>query len=103
MPFKATCLNPQAVRRAKVGRGPEEISPLVSASKGHSRRNLRRSREEQWTKVAEMAALARAAFVMVGTISVAFDGPTSPQRVLGDAQRGAAAAGARALYRHQRQ
>ena len=29
------------------GWGPEEISLLVSASEGHSQRNLRRSRAEQ--------------------------------------------------------
>jgi len=93
--FKATCPNPQAVRRAldagERGWGPEEISLLVSASEGHSARNLRRTREEQWANLAEMAALARDAFVMVGTISVAFDcpfdGPTAPERVLEDAQR----------------
>ncbi|WP_235907709.1 hydroxymethylglutaryl-CoA lyase [Siccirubricoccus phaeus] len=93
--FKATCPNPQAVKRALAAReggwGPEEISLLVSASEGHTRQNLRRSRAEQWANVAEMAALARDAFVMVGTISVAFDcpfdGPTAPERVLEDAQR----------------
>ncbi|MCO6415506.1 hydroxymethylglutaryl-CoA lyase [Siccirubricoccus sp. KC 17139] len=93
--FKATCPNPQAVKRALAAReggwGPEEISLLVSASEGHTRKNLRRSREEQWANVAEMAKLGRDAFVMVGTISVAFDcpfdGPTAPDRVLEDAQR----------------
>jgi hydroxymethylglutaryl-CoA lyase len=93
--FKATCPNPQAVRRALEtkagGFGPEEISLLVSASEGHSQRNLRRSREEQWANVAEMAALAGEAFTLVGTISVAFDcpfdGPTDQHRVLEDAQR----------------
>jgi hydroxymethylglutaryl-CoA lyase len=93
--FKATCPNPQAVQRALAaqqgGWGPEEISLLVSASEGHTARNLRRTREEQWRNIAEMAALARDAFVMVGTISVAFDcpfdGPTSPERVLEDARR----------------
>lgn len=93
--FKATCPNPQAVKRALAAReggwGPEEISLLVSASEGHTQKNLRRSREEQWANVAEMAALGREAFVMVGTISVAFDcpfdGPTAPERVLEDAQR----------------
>jgi hydroxymethylglutaryl-CoA lyase len=77
--FKATCPNPRAVRRAldatAAGHGPEEISLLVSASEGHSRRNLKRSRDEQWANVAEMAALGRGAFVMVGTVSVAFDCP----------------------------
>jgi hydroxymethylglutaryl-CoA lyase len=93
--FKATCPNPLAVRRALVaqdgGWGPEEISLLVSASEGHTRKNLRRSRAEQWENVAEMAALGRDNFTMVGTISVAFDcpfdGPTDPERVLEDARR----------------
>ncbi|MBC4016503.1 hydroxymethylglutaryl-CoA lyase [Siccirubricoccus deserti] len=93
--FKATCPNPQAVQRALAaqqgGWGPEEISLLVSASEGHTTRNLRRTRQEQWQNIAEMAALARDAFVMVGTISVAFDcpfdGPTSAERVLEDARR----------------
>jgi hydroxymethylglutaryl-CoA lyase len=77
--FKATCPNPQAVARARAaqerGRGPEEISFLVSASEGHTRKNLRRSREEQWANVAEMARLAGGDFTLVGTISVAFDCP----------------------------
>jgi len=93
--FKATCPNPAAVKRALAtraeGRAPEEISFLVSASEGHTQRNLRRSREEQWRNVEEMAALAGAAFTTVGTISVAFDcpfdGPTPPERVLEDARR----------------
>jgi hydroxymethylglutaryl-CoA lyase len=93
--FKATCPNPQAVQRALAAgereRGPEEISFLVSASEGHTRRNLRRSRAEQWENVAEMARLGRGAFTLVGTISVAFDcpfdGPVPPERVLEDARR----------------
>ncbi|MDO9709494.1 hydroxymethylglutaryl-CoA lyase [Paracraurococcus lichenis] len=93
--FKATCPNPQAVKRALAaqegGWGPDEISLLISASEGHSQRNLRRSREEQWANVAEMARLAGDAFVMVGTISVAFDCPfdgrTPQERVLEDAER----------------
>jgi hydroxymethylglutaryl-CoA lyase len=93
--FKATCPNPAAVRRAlaaqAAGRGPEEISFLVSASEGHTQRNLRRSRAEQWANVAEMAALAGDSFVSVGTISVAFDcpfdGETPEDTVLADAQR----------------
>ncbi len=93
--FKATCPNPQAVTRALAarerGRGPEEISFLVSASEGHTRKNLRRTREEQWANVAEMARLAGDAFTTVGTISVAydcpFDGPVPPDSVIADAQR----------------
>ena len=93
--FKATCPNPAAVRRALAaregGRGPEEISFLVSASEGHTRKNLRRSRAEQWAQVEEMAALAGDAFTTVGTISVAFDcpfdGPTPEERVVEDARR----------------
>lgn len=77
--FKATCPNPRALQRAldakAAGHGPEEISLLVSASEGHSRRNLKRSRDEQWANVAQMAALGGGAFVMVGTVSVAFDCP----------------------------
>ena len=96
--FKATCPNPQAVERARAaqdgGWGPEEISLLVSASEGHTQKNLRRSRAEQWANVAAMAALGRDRFTMVGTISVAFDcpfdGPIAPQRVLEDAERFAA-------------
>ncbi len=96
--FKATCPNPQAVARALAarerGRGPEEISFLVSASEGHTRRNLRRSRAEQWANVTEMARLAGDAFTLVGTISVAFDcpfdGPVDPDSVVADAQRFAA-------------
>ena len=96
--FKATCPNPQAVQRALEaqagGWGPEEISLLVSASEGHTQKNLRRSREEQWLQMAEMTSLARGQFVMVGTISVAFDcpfdGPTALERVLEDAERFAA-------------
>ncbi|HEV7264615.1 MAG TPA: hydroxymethylglutaryl-CoA lyase [Falsiroseomonas sp.] len=93
--FKATCPNPQAVTRARAarerGRGPEELSFLVSASEGHTRKNLRRSREEQWANVEEMARLAGDGFTLVGTISVAFDcpfdGPTPPERVIADARR----------------
>lgn len=93
--FKATCPNPQAVARAHAaqerGRGAEELSFLVSASEGHTQRNLRRSRDQQWDNVAEMARLAGDAFTLVGTISVAFDcpfdGPTDPDRVVADAQR----------------
>ncbi len=93
--FKATCPNPHAVRRAlaaqDAGWGPDELSLLVSASEGHSRTNLRRSRAEQWDNLAEMTALAAGRFSLVGTISVAFDcpldGPTDPERVQEDAQR----------------
>jgi hydroxymethylglutaryl-CoA lyase len=92
--FKATCPNPAAVRRAlaakEAGRGPEEISFLVSASEGHTAKNLRRSRAEQWQNVEEMTRLADGAFVGVGTISVAFDcpfdGPTPEARVEEDAR-----------------
>ena len=93
--FKATCPNPQAITRALAarasGRGPEEISFLVSAAEGHTRKNLRRTRAEQWENVTEMARLAGDAFTGVGTISVAFDcpfdGPTPPATVLEDARR----------------
>ena len=72
--YKATCANLRAVERARAdldaGFGANEISLLVSATESHSRKNLNRSREEQWRNVAEMAAAARGCFQLVGTISV---------------------------------
>ena len=77
--YKATCANVRAVERAladlDAGFGANEISLLVSATESHSRKNLNRSREEQWRNVAEMAAAARGCFQLVGTISVAFGCP----------------------------
>lgn len=77
--YKATCPNPRAVLRAlndrETGRGANEISMLVSASESHSTRNLKRSREDQWRNVAEMATLAAGQFRLIGTISVAFGCP----------------------------
>jgi hydroxymethylglutaryl-CoA lyase len=97
--LKATCPNLNAVRRAiaaqDAGHGPEEISLLVSATDSHSRRNLNRSRDEQWELVEAMAAEGAGRFVMVGTISVAlgcpFEKQVPPDRVLADARRMAAA------------
>jgi hydroxymethylglutaryl-CoA lyase len=97
--LKATCPNLNAVQRAiaaaEAGHGPEEISLLVSASESHSRKNLNRSRDEQWALVEAMAGAGAGRFVMVGTISVAFgcpfEGAVPPERVLGDARRMAAA------------
>ncbi|MBR0663804.1 hydroxymethylglutaryl-CoA lyase [Roseomonas hellenica] len=93
--FKATCPNPAAVKRAQAararGRGPEEISMLVSATEAHTQRNLRRTRAEQWANVADMVAAAGGDFTLVGTISMAFDcpfeGAVPPERVLEDARR----------------
>jgi hydroxymethylglutaryl-CoA lyase len=77
--YKATCANIRAVQRAladlDAGFGASEISLLVSASESHSRKNLNRSREEQWRNIAEMAAAAQGRFRLVGTISVAFGCP----------------------------
>jgi hydroxymethylglutaryl-CoA lyase len=97
--LKATCPNLNAVRRAitaaDAGYGPEEISLLVSASDSHSRKNLNRSRDEQWDLVEAMAEEAAGRFVMVGTVSVAFgcpfEGPVPVNRVVADARRMAAA------------
>ncbi|ALM84283.1 hydroxymethylglutaryl-CoA lyase [Bordetella sp. N] len=93
--YKATCPNPRAVQRAladlEAGRGATEISMLVSASESHSQRNLKRSREDQWENVREMAQLAAGRFRLVGTISVAFGCPfehaVNPRRVIEDAIR----------------
>ncbi|RVT81490.1 hydroxymethylglutaryl-CoA lyase [Rhodobacteraceae bacterium CCMM004] len=96
--FKATAPNLKAVERAladrAAGRGPEELSLLVSASEGHSRKNLRAGRAEQWDRIAQMAEAAGGGFTLVGVISTAFacpfDGPTDPETVLADARRFAA-------------
>ena len=77
--YKATCANVRAVERAladlEAGFGASELSLLVSASESHSRANLNRSRAEQWRNVADMAALAKGRFRLVGTVSVAFGCP----------------------------
>lgn len=96
--FKATCVNPRSVERAlaarQAGHGPEEISVLLSASEAHTRRNLNRSRAEQWANVEAMIAAASGKFVLVGTISVAlgcpFEGAIDPAVVVADAGRLAA-------------
>lgn len=96
--YKATCANVRAVERAladaDAGFGVNEISLLVSASESHTQRNLKRSRDEQWQNVAEMAARANAAngrFRMIGTVSVAFgcpfEGQVDPAVVAADAAR----------------
>lgn len=93
--YKATCPNPRAVRRAladlQQGRGANEISMLVSASESHSQRNLKRSRDDQWDNVRQMAELAAGNFRLIGTISVAFGCPfeqaVDPAVVAADAIR----------------
>jgi len=93
--YKATCANPRAVARAladlEAGHGANEISLLVSASESHSRRNLKRTRAEQWSNVAAMAAAARGRFRLIGTVSVAFgcpfEGRVDPGVVAEDAAR----------------
>lgn len=93
--FKATCPNQRAVQRAladhEAGFGVEEISLLTSASESHSEVNLRATRNEQWHKVEEMAALANGAFTLVGVVSVAFgcpfEGAVDPHTVIDDVAR----------------
>jgi hydroxymethylglutaryl-CoA lyase len=93
--FKATCVNLRSVERAlaarEAGHGPEEISLLLSASEAHTRRNLNRTRAEQWENVEAMVAAAAGQFVLVGTISVAlgcpFEGSVDPAIVVADARR----------------
>jgi hydroxymethylglutaryl-CoA lyase len=90
--YKATCANVRAVERAladlEAGFGASEISLLVSASEAHSRRNLNRSRAEQWRNIEEMARAAQGRFRLVGTISVAFgcpfEGRVDPELVVSD-------------------
>src|SRR5260221_14323436 len=77
--YKATCANLRAVERAladlDAGFGANEISLLVSATESHTRKNLNRSRAEQWQNIAGMVNAARGRFRMVGTVSVAFGCP----------------------------
>lgn len=93
--YKATCANVQAVKRALAaraqGNGPEEISFLMSATESHTQRNLKRSREQQWHLIEEMAELASGQFVLVGALSMVlgcvFEGNVEPARVVADVQR----------------
>jgi hydroxymethylglutaryl-CoA lyase len=77
--YKATCANPKAVERAladaEAGYGVDEISLLVSATESHTRKNLNRTRAEQWDNIESMVALAKKRFQMVGVVSVAFGCP----------------------------
>ena len=90
--YKATCANVKAVERAladlEAGYGANEISLLVSATESHTRKNLNRSRAEQWQNIAGMVAAAGGRFRLVGTISVAFgcpfEGRVDPDVVLSD-------------------
>ncbi len=93
--YKATCPNPRAVSRAvadlDAGHGANELSLLVSATEGHTARNLRTTRAAQWDSVAEVVRLAAGRFRLVGVISVAlgcpFEGAVDPGAVVADAAR----------------
>src|SRR5258706_1474050 len=91
--YKATCANPKAVERAladaDAGYGVDEISLLVSATESHTKKNLNRTRAEQWDNVEAMVSLAKKRFRLVGVVSVAFgcpfEGHVDPEAVLNDA------------------
>lgn len=93
--YKATCANVKAVERAvadaDAGYGANEISFLVSATEAHTQKNLKRSRDEQWQNVREMAQAAGKRFRIIGTVSVAFgcpfEGAVDPGVVIADAAR----------------
>lgn len=93
--YKATCANVRAVERATsdldAGHGANEISLLVSASESHSLKNLKRSREDQWLNIEQMADKALNRFRLIGTISVAFgcpfEGRVSEAAVLADVEQ----------------
>jgi hydroxymethylglutaryl-CoA lyase len=93
--YKATCANTKAVERAladlDAGFGVNEISLLVSATESHTKKNLNRTRAEQWASIAEMVAAARGRFRLVGTVSVAFgcpfEGKVDPASVVSDVAR----------------
>ena len=93
--YKATCANPKAVQRAlsdlDAGFGVNEISLLVSATESHTRKNLKRTRAEQWAGIEEMVRTAGGRFRLVGTVSVAFgcpfEGKVDSGSVLNDVSR----------------
>jgi hydroxymethylglutaryl-CoA lyase len=93
--YKATCANVRAVERAledlDAGFGASEISLLVSATRSHSKKNLNRSRGEQWQNIEEMVRAAKGRFRLVGTVSVAFgcpfEGKVDPDSVLQDVEK----------------
>src|SRR5262252_557328 len=93
--YKATCANVKAVERAladlDAGFGANEISLLVSATESHSKKNLNRTRGEQWENIEEMVHTAKGRFRMVGTVSVAFgcpfEGKVDPDSVLKDVEK----------------
>jgi hydroxymethylglutaryl-CoA lyase len=93
--YKATCANVRAVERAiadlDAGYGANEISLLVSATESHTKKNLNRTRAEQWANIEEMVAAAKGRFRLVGTVSVAFgcpfEGKVDPGVVINDVQR----------------
>lgn len=93
--YKATCANVRAVERAladlDAGFGANEISLLVSATESHTKKNLNRTREEQWQNIAEMVQAAKGRFRLVGTVSVAFgcpfEGSVDPEVVVADVRR----------------
>lgn len=93
--YKATCPNLRAVERAKAdlatGHGANELSLLVSATEGHTARNLRSTRAVQWAGVEDMAHAASGHARLVGVISVAFgcpiEGAVDPGVVAADAAR----------------
>lgn len=93
--YKATCANPKAVQRAladlDAGHGVNEISLLVSATESHTRKNLKRTRAQQWSNVEEMVRAALGRFRLVGTVSVAFgcpfEGKVDPGSVVEDVLR----------------
>jgi len=93
--YKATCANVKAVERAladlDAGYGANEISLLVSATEAHTRKNLNRTRAEQWQNIADMVKAANGRFRMVGTVSVAFgcpfEGKVDAGSVIADVER----------------
>jgi len=96
--YKATCANLRSVQRAQADReagfGATELSLLLSATETHNMRNLRATRAEQWTRIAEMVTATSGRFRLVGVISVAFgcpfEGHVDPGVVIEDMRRFAA-------------
>ena len=93
--YKATCPNLRAIHRAlgdlAAGHGANELSLLASVTEGHTARNLKTTRAEQWARIEAMAHAARGHARLVGVLSVAFgcpiEGRVDPGVVAEDAAR----------------
>ena len=87
---QVACPDLMAVRRALAaqdgGWGPEEVALPVAATDAASQAAFGEDRAARWTRLADMAALARGRFVLGGVITAAFADEADPAGVLADAE-----------------